>query len=76
MEASDSPSKSKREQAAANQKDEKVDEAEISPDSGIEPEEKPLRFPNDFKMMHFRSKLLGDNFITGKTEIKTMIPFI
>ncbi|EDW58365.1 nucleolar pre-ribosomal-associated protein 1 [Drosophila virilis] len=64
LEASDSPSKSKREQTAVDQKVEKVDEAEISPDSGIEPEEKPLRFPNDFKMMHFRSKLLGDNFIT------------
>ncbi|XP_064550814.1 nucleolar pre-ribosomal-associated protein 1 [Drosophila montana] len=63
LETSDSPAKSKRdrnEQAAVEEKD----EAEISPDSGIEPEEKPLRFPNDFKMMHFRSKLLGDNFIT------------
>lgn len=44
---------------------ERTDEAEISPDSGIEPEEKPLRFPNDFKMMNFRNKLLGNNFITG-----------
>ncbi|XP_023169162.2 uncharacterized protein LOC111598232 [Drosophila hydei] len=43
---------------------ERTDEAEISPDSGIEPEEKPLRFLNDFKMMNFRNKLLGNNFIT------------
>ncbi|KAH8417562.1 hypothetical protein KR222_001887, partial [Zaprionus bogoriensis] len=41
-----------------------MDEAEISPDSGIEPEEKPTKFPNDFKMMHFRTKLLGNSFIT------------
>ncbi|EDW80749.1 uncharacterized protein Dwil_GK11397 [Drosophila willistoni] len=42
-------------------------EAEISPDSGIEPEEKAAhvqRFPNDFKMLNFRTKLRGNNFIT------------
>ncbi|XP_017859334.1 PREDICTED: uncharacterized protein LOC108611305 [Drosophila arizonae] len=43
---------------------ERMDEDEISPDSGIEPEEQPMRFPNDFKMLNFRSKLLGNNFIT------------
>ncbi|XP_017131538.1 uncharacterized protein LOC108148811 [Drosophila elegans] len=37
---------------------------EISPDSGIEPEEVNIRFPNDFKMMHFRTKLRSNNFIT------------
>ncbi|ALC47247.1 CG12499 [Drosophila busckii] len=41
------------------------DEAEVSPDSGIEPEqEQQMRFPNDFKMLNFRSKLQGNNFIT------------
>ncbi|KAH8382041.1 hypothetical protein KR009_001554 [Drosophila setifemur] len=40
------------------------DAAEISPDSGIEPEERAPRFPNDFKMLHFRSKLRTNNFIT------------
>ncbi|KAH8360213.1 hypothetical protein KR093_011443, partial [Drosophila rubida] len=40
------------------------EEAEISPDSGIEPEEKPQWFPNDFKMMNFRNKLQGNSFIT------------
>ncbi|XP_017088719.2 nucleolar pre-ribosomal-associated protein 1 [Drosophila bipectinata] len=40
------------------------DEAEISPDSGIEPEENAPKFPNDFKMMHFRSKLRTNSFIT------------
>lgn len=45
---------------------ERMDEDEISPDSGIEPETQPMRFPNDFKMLNFRSKLLGNNFITGK----------
>ncbi|EDW43186.1 GM23649 [Drosophila sechellia] len=40
------------------------DEDEISRDSGIEPEESHIHFPNDFKMMHFRTKLRGNNFIT------------
>ncbi|KAH8279006.1 hypothetical protein KR018_012275, partial [Drosophila ironensis] len=40
------------------------EEAEISPDSGIEPEESAPKFPNDFKMMHFRSKLRTNSFIT------------
>lgn len=40
-------------------------EDEISRDSGIDPEESRIHFPNDFKMMHFRTKLRGNNFITG-----------
>lgn len=50
--------------------DEEMDGAEISPDSGFEPEEKPTKFPNDFKMMNFRNKLLGNNFITGGSLYK------
>jgi len=67
MEAA-SPSKKRkpRHQPKVNPEDEKTEHAEISPDSGIEPEEKQQRFPNDFKMMHFRSKLLGNSFITGE----------
>ncbi|XP_034485112.1 uncharacterized protein LOC117789995 [Drosophila innubila] len=53
-----------RHQPKESTQDGKTNDADISPDSGIEPEEKPQRFPNDFKMMHFRSKLLGNNFIT------------
>ncbi|EDV94645.1 uncharacterized protein LOC6567523 [Drosophila grimshawi] len=60
-ETTDTPSIKKKERKP--RKDRK-DEADTSPDSGIEPEEKLMRFPNDFKMLHFRSKLLGNNFIT------------
>ncbi|KAM8707010.1 hypothetical protein ACLKA7_011164 [Drosophila subpalustris] len=61
-----SPAKKRkpRHQPKENAQNGKPEEAEISPDSGFEPEEKQQRFPNDFKMMHFRSKLLGNNFIT------------
>ncbi|SPP88135.1 uncharacterized protein LOC117589552 [Drosophila guanche] len=41
-----------------------LDEAEISPDSGFEPEENTPHFPNDFKMMNFRTKLRSNSFIT------------
>jgi len=67
MEAA-SPSKKRkpRHQPKVSTEEGKTEDAEISPDSGIEPEEKQQRFPNDFKMMHFRSKLLGNSFITGE----------
>lgn len=58
--------KEKQTEETSAVQDEEMDEAEISPDSGIEPEEKPTKFPNDFKMMNFRNKLLGNSFITGK----------
>lgn len=58
--------KEKQSEETSTVQDEEMDEAEISPDSGIEPEEKPTKFPNDFKMMNFRNKLLGNSFITGK----------
>lgn len=58
--------KEKQSEETSAVQDEEMDEAEISPDSGIEPEEKPTKFPNDFKMMNFRNKLLGNSFITGK----------
>lgn len=60
-EVSESPSKKPR-----HRKDKQQDEDEISPDSGIEPEESHLKFPNDFKMMQFRTKLRSNCFITGK----------
>ncbi|XP_017058522.1 LOW QUALITY PROTEIN: uncharacterized protein LOC108099477 [Drosophila ficusphila] len=59
MEAEESPSKNHK-----KRKEKKQDDDEISPDSGIEPEETRIRFPNDFKMMHFRTKLRSNNFIT------------
>jgi len=67
-----SPTKKRkpRHQPKESTQDGKTNDADISPDSGIEPEEKPQRFPNDFKMMHFRSKLLGNNFITGECPRK------
>lgn len=34
-------------------------------DSGIEPEEKEIKFSKDFKMSNFRAKLRGVSFITG-----------
>jgi len=60
VEQTESPSKKHK-----KRKDVQQDEDEISPDSGIEPEETSIRFPNDFKMMHFRTKLRSNNFITG-----------
>uniref|UniRef100_A0A6P4F9J9 Uncharacterized protein LOC108048054 n=1 Tax=Drosophila rhopaloa TaxID=1041015 RepID=A0A6P4F9J9_DRORH len=59
MEVEESPSEKHK-----KQRHEQKDEDEISPDSGIEPEETRIRFPNDFKMMHFRTKLRSNNFIT------------
>nr|XP_036672981.1 uncharacterized protein LOC118877626 [Drosophila suzukii] len=59
VEQTESPSKKHK-----KRKDVQQDEDEISPDSGIEPEETSIRFPNDFKMMHFRTKLRSNNFIT------------
>lgn len=61
-----------RHQPKESAQDGETNEAEISPDSGIEPEETQQRFPNDFKMMHFRSKLLGSNFITGECLHKSI----
>jgi len=60
VEQTESPTKKHK-----KRKDVQQDEDEISPDSGIEPEETSIRFPNDFKMMHFRTKLRSNNFITG-----------
>lgn len=71
MDVEESPSKkskNRRDRKSVNSEngEEKgQDEAEISPDSGIEPEESAPKFPNDFKMMHFRSKLRTNSFITG-----------
>lgn len=69
--------KRKKEKPEETAQEEENDEAEISPDSGIEPEEKTQKFPNDFKMMNFRNKLLGNNFITGESlhKIEVTIRF-
>ncbi|XP_034117707.1 nucleolar pre-ribosomal-associated protein 1 [Drosophila albomicans] len=59
-----SPTKKRKPRHEKKKQEGNVEEADISPDSGIEPEEKPQWFPNDFKMMHFRTKLQGNSFIT------------
>ncbi|XP_017082729.2 uncharacterized protein LOC108115675 [Drosophila eugracilis] len=59
MELEKSPSKKRR-----NRKNTEHDEDNISPDSGIEPEEPNVNYPNDFKMMNFRTKLRSNCFIT------------
>lgn len=40
-------------------------EEDSSTVNGFEEEEKELYFSKDFKMMEFRNKLRGNNFITG-----------
>ncbi|KAH8242885.1 hypothetical protein KR032_002751 [Drosophila birchii] len=68
METSESPSKKSK-----RRKDKQKDEDEVSPDSGIEPEESHLKFPNDFKMMQFRTKLRSNNFITELRHFLFMV---
>ncbi|KAH8311152.1 hypothetical protein KR044_004589 [Drosophila immigrans] len=63
-EETDSPVKKRKPRHEKKKQDGTTEEADISPDSGVGPEEKKLWFPNDFKMMHFRSKLQGNSFIT------------
>ncbi|KAH8337262.1 hypothetical protein KR059_004600 [Drosophila kikkawai] len=83
MEVSESPSKKNK-----RRKDTQQDEDEVSPDSGIEPEESHPKFPNDsgiepeeshpkfpndFKMMQFRTKLRSNNFITELRHFLFMV---
>lgn len=55
--------KKEKQKKSLNKTDESMDDSQQ--DSGFDAEEKEIKFSKDFKMMEFRTKLRGDNFITG-----------